>query len=87
MGNTLVVKGKPISFYSQRKDDYISLTDIAKYKDKHKAGPIVANWMRIRYTIEFIGLWEQIYIKNRSGSNTFILSSKEWIKKHSLKSL
>ncbi|MEG1775787.1 MAG: KilA-N domain-containing protein, partial [Clostridia bacterium] len=41
-------------------DDYISLTDIAKYKNPEYPGYVIQNWMRNRSTIEFLGLWEQI---------------------------
>ena len=43
------------------KDDYISLTDIAKYKDSHEANEIIRNWLRSRNTIEFLGLWEHLH--------------------------
>ncbi len=72
-------------------DAYISLTDIAKYKDPVNAYIIIANWLRNRSTIEFLGLWEQIHnsdnfkpiefdrFKNESGSNGFVLTPKQWI--------
>ena len=43
------------------KDDYISLTDIAKHKDSQEANEIIINWLRNRNTIEFLGTWEKIY--------------------------
>ncbi|MEI6553149.1 MAG: KilA-N domain-containing protein [bacterium] len=72
--------------------DYISLTDMAKYKDPQLTGIIIANWMRTRYTIDFIGFWEKMYnksfnviefdnIRKHMGSNGFIISSKKWIEK------
>ena len=45
-------------------DAYISLTDIAKYKNPDNAFIIVANWMRNHSTISFLGLWEQIHNYN-----------------------
>ena len=59
---------------------YLSLTDIARYKNPDEPKAVVANWMRLRSTIEFLGLWEQIHnpdfkglefdaFKNESGSN------------------
>ena len=51
-------------------DAYISLTDIAKYKNPDNAFIVVANWMRNHSTISFLGLWEQIHnpILNLSNS-------------------
>ena len=46
-------------------DAYISLTDIAKYKNPDNAFIVVANWMRNHSTISFLGLWEQIHKGNR----------------------
>ena len=43
---------------------YISLTDIAKYKNPDNAFIVVANWMRNHSTISFLGLWEQIHNPN-----------------------
>jgi len=77
---------------SNKDDDYISLTDIARFKDAEATGIIIANWLSTKYTIQFIGAWEQLHnqnfnvmefnnIKNEAGSNGFILSSSRWIKK------
>jgi len=72
------------------KDDYISLTDIAKYKENSEANEIIRNWMRNRNTIEFLGLWEHLYnpdfkpvefdrFKNEAGLNSFTLRPQKWI--------
>jgi hypothetical protein len=45
-----------ISVFTQEKDDYISITDIARYKDSERSDYILQNWLRLRSTIEFIGL-------------------------------
>ena len=42
------------------KDDYFSLTDIAKYKNPEASADVVKNWLRRKDTIEFIGLWEKL---------------------------
>src|SRR5688572_1529163 len=84
------VQGREISIMISHKEDYISLTDIAKHKNEGSTGLIIAHWLSTKYTIEFMGLWEQIHnpgfnvtefrnIKNEAGSNGFILSSKQWI--------
>ena len=69
-------------------DDYISLTDIAKYKNPDNAFIVVANWMRNHSTISFLGLWEQIHnpnfkpiefdrFKAESGDNAFTLTPQK----------
>ncbi len=73
-------------------DDYISLTDMAKFKNVESTGLVIAHWLSTKYTIQFMGIWEQVYnqnfnvtefsnIKNEAGSNGFMLSSSAWIKK------
>ena len=72
-------------------DAFISLTDIAKYRSKENAFIIIANWMRNRSTIEYLGLWEQLHnpnfkpiefdrFKNEAGGNGFALTPQQWIK-------
>ncbi len=84
------VIGREISLYSEKSEDYISLTDIARYRDAERSDYILQNWMRNRSTIEFMGLWEQFNnpdfnsiefdgIKNMAGSNSFSLTPKRWI--------
>jgi hypothetical protein len=86
------VKGIEINFIKINSSDYISLTDIAKFRDKDRSNYIIQNWMRNRSTIEFLGLWEKINnlnfkgiefdaFKNASGSNSFSLTPKLWIEK------
>lgn len=41
-------------------NDYICLTDMARYKDTERTNYIIQNWMRSRSTIEYLGVWEQI---------------------------
>ena len=71
-------------------EDYISLTDIAKYHNPELPGYVIQNWMRNRSTIEFLGLWEQLNnpnfnclefeaIKQASGANSFAMTPKKWI--------
>ena len=72
-------------------DAYVSLTDIAKYKNPDNAFIVVANWMRNHSTISFLGLWKQIHnpnskpiefdrLKAESGDNAFTLTPQQWIK-------
>ncbi|OGU36432.1 MAG: DNA-binding protein [Ignavibacteria bacterium GWB2_35_6b] len=84
------VHGTEIILYQQDQEDFVSLTDIARYRDIERSDYILQNWMRNRSTIEFIGLWEQFNnpnfnsiefdgIKNMAGSNSFSLTPKRWI--------
>jgi hypothetical protein len=50
-----------VTVLTKGKDDYISLTDIARYKDPERSDYILQNWLRLRSTIEFIGLWEKLH--------------------------
>jgi len=57
----ITAQGTEITVLSQgREDDFISLTDIAKYKNPEEPNVVVANWLRNRNTIEYLGLWEQL---------------------------
>ncbi len=56
------VKGTEITFYSKEHDDFICITDIAKYKDSNRTDYIIQNWMRNRNTIEFLGIWERLKV-------------------------
>lgn len=87
---TIAVKGLEIITFNKNNSDYISLTDIARYKDRERSDYILQNWMRTRSAIEFLGLWEKLYnpnfnpiefdgIKNEAGLNSFVLTPKRWI--------
>lgn len=82
---TLIVKGLSISTFKIGKEDFISLTDIARNKNAEEPKDVVKNWMRSRTTIEFLGLWEQLNNPDfkgvefdsflfEAGSNSFTLS-------------
>jgi len=73
-------------------DDYICITDIARYREPGRTDHVIQNWMRNRNTIEFLGIWEQLNnpgfkpvefegFKNRAGLNSFVLTPKQWIEK------
>jgi hypothetical protein len=55
------VHGTEITIFKAEMDDYISLTDIARYKDASNTDSIIQNWLRNRNTIELLGFWEQLY--------------------------
>ena len=54
------VQGREIGLISDKVNDYISLTDMARYRDAERTNYIIQNWMRTRSAIEFCGLWEQL---------------------------
>ena len=60
MAGKISVQGNEISIISRKQEDYISLTDMAKYRNKEDPFAIINNWMRGRSTIEFLGLWEKL---------------------------
>ena len=58
----LVVRGTEINIqWNPNRDDFISLTDIAKIKDSDNPRYIIQNWLRNRNTIEFLGVWEELH--------------------------
>ena len=62
---TINVKGTEITIISKSTgDDYISLTDIARHKNASEPKDVVANWMRLRNTIEYLGIWEKLNNRN-----------------------
>jgi len=56
------VQGAEISVLTHKQDDYISLTDMAKYKNAEATGLVISHWLSTRYTVEFMGVWEKINI-------------------------
>ena len=83
------VQGRSIAVLNQNDQDYISLTDIARYRNSREPFAIINNWMRGRSTVEFLGLWEKLSnpgfkpleferFRNEAGSNYFVLSPQRW---------
>ena len=89
--STITASGREITVLSAiDREDYISLTDIARYKNPEFPGYVIQNWLRLRSTVEFIGLWEHLNnplfnylefeaIKKDAGTNSFVLTPKKWI--------
>jgi len=86
------VLSREVQVISVKEDDYICITDIARYKDAKRTDYLISNWLRNRNTIEFLGIWEQINnpefnpiefdgIRKDSGLNSFILTAKQWIQR------
>jgi hypothetical protein len=87
---TITVKGTEITIFQADQSDYISLTDIARYKDVSNTDDIIKNWLRNRNTIELLGFWEQLYnpdfkpvefdgFRKQAGLNSFVMTPKKWI--------
>lgn len=84
--------GIPVGIFNDGESfDYISLTDIARYRNSSEPNDVIKNWLRNRNTIEYLGLWEQMNnsnfnlsffddIRKESGLNSFVLSPQKWIK-------
>ena len=89
--DTLHVQGINVGIYTEDyRNEYISLTDIARYKNSDDPRFAIQNWMRNRNTIEFLGLWETLHnpnfnrvqfdtFKNEAGLNRFVMTPSKWI--------
>lgn len=87
----IIVKDKEISISGIEDNDYISLTDIARFLNSDDPRYPIQNWMRLKDTIDFIGLWEMLNnpnfnriefdaFKNEYGRNSFVMTPTKWIK-------
>jgi len=88
----ITVLNKNVSFYKLNDDDYICITDIARYKNSERTDDLIRNWLRNRNTIEFLGIWEQLNNPNfkpvefdgfrkQAGLNSFTLTPSQWVEK------
>ncbi len=88
--DTLTVQGTEVVLYETGAGAFISLTDIARFRNADNPTAVIANWLRSRATIEFVGLWEMLNnpnfkpiefegFKNEAGSNYFVLSPQRWV--------
>ena len=87
---TINANGKEIAIYTYDfVNEFISLTDIAKYKS-NEPNDVIRNWMRLKDTIEFLGVWENLHnpdfkpvefdgFRNEAGANVFTMSPQKWI--------
>ena len=86
----IIVNDTEITILAIDEKDYISLTDMVKGIENGLA--LIEKWLRNKNTIEFLGIWEEMYnpnfnspefegIKNAAGLNRFILSVKQWIER------
>ena len=78
-----------IRFYTEKEEDFISLTDIAR-KFNERTDQVILNWLRTRNTVDFLGAWETLHnkdfnplnfegIRNQTGSATFVLTVTDWV--------
>ena len=90
------VQGSAITILTGKKEDYISLTDMIRNIENGPA--LIEKWLRNKNTIEFLGIWEEIYnpefnspefegIRNQAGLNRFVLSVKQWVTKTNSKGI
>jgi len=86
----IIVQGTEIMLFSHKKENYISLTDMARHKNPVEPKDVVKNWLRNRTTIEFLGLWEKLNNPDfkgvefdplwiEAGSNSFTMSPTRWV--------
>jgi hypothetical protein len=86
------VLGAAVRVRFGKRSDYISLTDIAKFKNADHTDDVIRNWLRNRNTVEFLGVWERLNnpgfnpvefdgIRIEAGLNSFALTPKMWIEK------
>ena len=84
----ITVQDKQVTIIGHNENDYISLTDIAKFKSDDPTA-VIGNWMRNRNTIEFLGIWESLYnprfnplefegFRKEAGLNAFTMSPQKW---------
>jgi hypothetical protein len=90
--SVITVKNTEINISEINKGDYISLTDMAKFKNPDETALVISHWLSTRYTVEFMGIWEKVNnpnfnttefssIKNDSGSNGYVLTTKQWVER------
>lgn len=89
--DVLKAKGIDISIYTKDfENEFISLTDIAKYRNEDDPRFVIQNWMRNRNTIEFLAVWEELHnpefnrvqfdaVRNEAGLNRFVMTPTKWI--------
>ena len=86
------MQGTEVTIFSHETDEFISLTDIARFKDSRRTDYIIQNWLRNKNTIEYLGIWERLNnpdfkpiefdgFREQAGLNSFVLTAKQWIEK------
>lgn len=86
----IIVKGQEVSLLVKDQSDYISITDIARYKNPNEPKDVIKNWLRSKATLEYLVLWETFYnaefkgvefdpFMRQAGGNSFVMSPTKWI--------
>ncbi|MBQ7994774.1 MAG: KilA-N domain-containing protein [Bacilli bacterium] len=89
--NKITVKNVAINVTGTGDNDYISLTDLARIKNPKEPKDVIKNWMRLRSTLEFLGIWETLnnpnfkgvefdQFKTESGHNYFVMTPTKWVR-------
>lgn len=89
---TIHINGSDIVVLKQKTDDYISLTDMAKYKNAEATGIVISHWLSTRYALDYLGIFERLNnpdfnvtefgnIRAEAGSNGFVLTVKQWVER------
>ena len=90
-------KGIDIGIYTKDfENEYISLTDIAKYRNDNDPRFVIQNWMRNRNTVEFLAVWEELHnpdfnrvqfeaVRSEAGLNRFVMTPTKWIEQGFIK--
>ena len=90
--STIHIEDGDVVILKQQSEDYISLTDMARYKNAEATGLVISHWLSTRYAVDFLGIWERINnpqfnltefsnIRMEAGTNGFVLTSKQWIER------
>ncbi|HET6387138.1 MAG TPA: KilA-N domain-containing protein [Armatimonadota bacterium] len=86
------VQGTSVTILSEQGEDYVCLTDIARFRNPEATDDLIRSWLRNRNTVEFLGIWERLHnpvfnpvefdgIKSQAGLNSYKISVKEWVEK------
>jgi hypothetical protein len=84
------VKDTDLTIIQYNNEDYICITDLARYKNSEHTDDVIKNWLRNRNTIELLGIWEYLHNPNfkpvefdgfrmEAGLNGFVMTPKKWI--------
>jgi hypothetical protein len=93
MESKIEVQGQAVFVLNSKgKEDYISLTDMAKHKNPNETSLVISHWLSTKYTIEFLGIWETMNnpnfnttefrsIRENAGGHGAVISSSQWIER------
>ncbi|MDR2358775.1 MAG: KilA-N domain-containing protein, partial [Prevotellaceae bacterium] len=84
------VKNTDLTIIQYNNEDYVCITDLARYKNAEHTDDVIKNWLRNRNTIELLGIWEYLHNPNfkpvefdgfrkEAGLNSFVMTPKKWI--------